>query len=149
MFKRMLAALGYAHRQGWINGAVLPPHLLFHAENHGLHLGGWIHAVRPGEPLTVVPAGFKEWYPPEAKHRAEPATDIYLAAKSIVYLAGGDPLHNAFPDHVPAPMRLFFQGCLLESPRMRPADAWGLHEEFDELLIDLYGPPQYVMLNMT
>jgi hypothetical protein len=149
MFKRMLAALGYAHRQGWVHGAVLPPHLLFHAENHGLHLAGWIHAVRLGRPVTVVPAAFREWYPPEARYGAGPATDIYLAAKSIVYLAGGDPLSDAFPDHVPPPMQMFLRACLLESARMRPADAWDLHDEFDQLLEELYGPPNYVRLTMT
>jgi hypothetical protein len=148
MFKRMLAALGFAHRQGWIHGAVTPPHLLFHAENHGLLLIDWIHAVGPGEPLTLVPAEFKEWYPPECRYAAEPASDIYLAAKSIVHLAGGDASGNLIPDHVPRPMRAFFEACLLESPRMRPHDAWELHEEFDELLGELYGAPQYVRLSM-
>lgn len=149
MFKRILAALGFAHRQGWIHGAVLPPHLLFHAENHGLHLAGWTHAVRVGRPLTDVPPEFEAWYPPEARRGAEPATDIYLAAKSVVYLAGGDPQHNQTPDTVPSPLWRFLQSCLLESPQMRPRDAWSLHEEFDDLLHDLYGPPRYVRLTMT
>lgn len=148
MFKRILEALGCVHRRGWIHGAVLPPHLLFHAENHGLNLCGWIHAVRPGEPLTLVPAEFKSWYPLEARHGAECETDLYLAAKSMIYLAGGDPLRDEFPDHIPRPMQHFLQACLLESPRMRPSDAWELHEEFDRLLAQLYGPPQYVRLPM-
>jgi hypothetical protein len=149
MFKRILAALGYVHRQGSIHGAVLPPHLLFHAENHGLHLGGWIHSVPAGRPLALVPAAFKEWYPLEAKWSAGPATDIYLAAKSMLYLAGGDTSSPSAPEHVPQPMRLFFESCLLESARMRPADAWELHDQLDDLLFQLYGPPQYVRLDMT
>jgi hypothetical protein len=149
MFKRILAALGYVHRQGWVHGAVLPPHLLFHAENHGLHLAGWIHAVSAGQGLTLVPAPFKAWYPPEAKWAAGPATDIYLAARSLLYLAGGDPLRGTAPEHVPRPMRLFLESCLIESARMRPADAWELHDQFDDLLLTLYGPPQYVRLDMT
>jgi hypothetical protein len=148
MFKRVLAALGYAHRQGWINGAALPPHLMFHVEEHGLRLAGWIHAVRCGQPLTALPARFKDWYPTEDKRAATPATDIYLAARSMIFLAGGDPLRNAMPPSIPRPMQLFFQGCLLESPRMRPTDAWQLHDEFDELLGDLYGPPAYVRVEM-
>jgi hypothetical protein len=148
MFKRMLAALGFVHRQGWIHGAVVPPHLLFHVENHGLQLIDWIHAARPGQPLTLVPEEFKDWYPLEARFAAEPASDIYLAAKSMIYLAGGDPARNTIPDHVPRAMRAFFEACLLESPRMRPQDAWELHEEFDELLGELYGAPQYVRLSM-
>lgn len=148
MFKRMLAVLGFVHRQGWIHGAVTPPHLLFHVENHGLRLGGWIHAVRCGEPVRLAPAAYRDWYPPEAKVGAAPATDIYLAAKSLVYLAGGDPLGDVIPDHVPRLMRSFLQACLLESPRMRPSDAWTLHEELDDLLAELYGPPRYIALEM-
>jgi hypothetical protein len=148
MFKRILAALGFVHRQGWIHGAVTPPHLLFHAEEHGLQLIDWIHAVRPGEPIPLVPAEFKEWYPSESRIAAEPASDIYLAAKSMVHLAGGDASRNTIPDHVPRPMRLFLEACLLASPRMRPRDAWELHAEFDELLGELYGSPQYIRLSM-
>lgn len=149
MFKRMLAALGYIHRQGWVHGAVLPPHLLFHAENHGLRLAGWIHAVPLGQPLTVVPAEFKAWYPPEARQGAVAATDIYLAARSLVYLAGGLPQSGRPPSAVPAPLWRFVQACLLESPRMRPHDAGSVHDEFDDLLHDLYGPPQYVQLALS
>jgi serine/threonine protein kinase len=148
MFKRVLAALGYVHRHGWVHGAVTPPHLLFHVENHGLCLAGWIHAVRIGQPLTIVPGEFKSWYPPEARQSSVPATDIYLAAKSMVYLAGGDPVRDTLPDHVPHPLRQFLRACLLESPRMRPEDAWALHEELDDLLAEVYGPPQYVRLEM-
>jgi hypothetical protein len=148
MFKRILAALGFAHRQGWIHGAVTPPHMLFHAENHGLLLIDWTHAVGLGEPLTLIPDEFKDWYPPEARFAAGPASDIYLAAKSMIHLAGGDAARSLIPDHVPRPMRAFFEACLLESPRMRPHDAWELHEDFDELLAELYGPPRYVKLSM-
>jgi serine/threonine protein kinase len=150
MFKRTLEALGYAHNNAWIHGAVLPPHLLFHAEKHGLKLVGWIHAGRPNRPLQVAPQRFKSWYPPECHGRrpAGPSTDIYLAAKSMMFLAGGDPRGGAIPTRIPVEIRRFLNGCLLESPGMRPQDAWQLHDEFTALLEDLYGPPQYHHLEM-
>ena len=42
--------------------------------------------------------------------------------------------------HLPAPMASFALGCLLAGPRRRPADAWQLLAELDELLERLYGP---------
>ena len=150
MFKRVLEAIGYAHRQGWIHGAVLPPHLMFHAENHGLQLLDWMHAARRRQHLVVAPAAFKSWYPPECQLRraVTPSVDIYLAAKSLVYLSGGDPLSNAIPNRIPAAIQRFLHGCLLESPNMRPQDAWLLHDEFTQLLEDVYGPPKYHQLDM-
>jgi hypothetical protein len=150
MFQRMLEAVGYAHSKGWIHGAIVPPHLMFHAENHGLQLVGWIHAQRPHEPLRVVPARFKDWYPPECrrKDRATPSMDIYLAAKTLVYLAGGNPSHGAMPGRIPGAIRRFVRGCLFDSPGMRPRDAWELHAEFSDLLDRVYGPPKYHHLEM-
>jgi serine/threonine protein kinase len=150
MFKRTLEALGYTHSKGWIHGAVLPPHLLFHAGSHGLQLIGWIHAERQCRPLDVAPAKFTDWYPPECRRKepATPSVDIYLAARCMLYLAGGDPLGNRIPNHIPAPIRRFFLGCLLDSPSMRPQDAWDLHNEFTELLEGVYGPPKYQPLEM-
>ena len=57
--------------------------------------------------------------------------------------SGGDPLDDAIPDRIPADIRRFVRGCLLESPGMRPQDAWELHHEFSELLEGIYGPPKY------
>jgi serine/threonine protein kinase len=151
MFNRTLEAIGYVHSRGWIHGAVLPPHLMFHAENHGLQLVGWIHAERINRPLKFAPTQFKAWYPPECRRKrpATPSVDIYLAAKSMVYLAGGDPLTETLPQRIPAEIRRFLKGCLLSSPRMRPQNAWELHEEFAELLEGVYGPPQYCRLEMS
>lgn len=151
MFNRTLEAIGYVHSKGWIHGAVLPPHLLFHAQNHGLKLVGWIHAEPVGRPLTFAPTRFKDWYPPECRLRqpVTPSVDIYLAAKSLVYLSGGDPLGNVIPARIPAGIRRFLKGCVLESPDMRPQDAWETHHEFSELLEKVYGPPRYQRLVMS
>ncbi len=151
MFNRILEALGFVHQQGWIHGAVLPPHLLFQAEDHGLQLAGWIHAEKANTALKVVPERFKNWYPPECrkKHPATLSVDLYLAAKSLIYLAGGDPVLETFPDRIPRKLRQFVKGCLLESPRMRSQDAWKVRQEFGELLEGLYGPPAFHPLVMS
>jgi hypothetical protein len=150
IFKRLLTALGFAHRCGRIHGAVVPAHVLIHAESHGLLLVGWGHSVREGQLLRTGPARYLDWYPPEVRRHepAGPATDIYLAARCLVELAGGDPAAGRMPDSVPAALAAFVRSCLLEGPRMRPDDAWGLLDELDELLRDLYGPPRYHRLVM-
>jgi hypothetical protein len=151
IFKRLLTVLGFSHRQKIIHGAVLPDHALIHAANHGLQLAGWGRSVAVGQRLRSIPARYREWYPAEVQRRqpASPATDLFLAARCVVYLAGGDPLTNRMPETVPLPMRRFLGTCLLESPRMRPDDAWALQEDFDDLLHALYGPPTFHELTLT
>ncbi len=151
IFKRMLVVLGMAHNCGLVHGAVLPPHVMVHAENHGLQLLDWTQTVPVGRSLEFVPTAYRDWYPPEVLRRegVGPATDIYLAAKCLIYVAGGDPLTARWPEHVPEPMRRFVDTCLLPAPRIRPHDAWKLHEEFDALLRTLFGSPAYHQLVMT
>jgi hypothetical protein len=151
VFKRLLTVLGFCHGQATVHGAVLPCHVLIHAANHGLRLVGWGQGVTAGRPVHALAARYGDWHPPEVlRHQpASAATDLFLAARCMAYLAGGDPVRNRMPEAVPAPMRRFFDACLLESPRMRPGGAWALHEEFDELLHRLYGPPKFHTLTMT
>ncbi len=151
MFNRTLEALGFAHRAGWIHGAVLPPHLLFHPESHGLQIIGWTHSERLGRPLRIASRKFKAWYPAECHRRlaATPATDIFLAAKTILWLAGGNPVSDKLPDQLPSSIRGLLRDCLAASPSHRPDDAWALHEQFRELWEDLFGPPKFCHLNMS
>lgn len=151
MFNRTLEILGFVHQQGWVHGAVLPPHLLFNAERHGIQLIGWIHAERAGKPIRYASRRYKAWYPLECKRRrpATAATDIYLAAKSMIFLAGGDPLSNRLPASLPHELREFLLACVADSPYQRPQDAWTLHADFKELLTDVYGAPHFVRLHMS
>jgi hypothetical protein len=173
MFNRLLEALGFVHRHGWVHGAPLPPHLLFQTESHALQLIGWIHCEPIDTPLRIVAKDFKSWYPPECHRReaATPATDIALAAKSILWLAGGDPHRGQVPSHVPTSLAEFWRDCLAGSvcnfalaaetsgAKTGPVAAslvgersnlaWQLHEQFRELLEDLYGPPEFCHLNMS
>jgi serine/threonine protein kinase len=151
IFKRFLTVLGFCHRQNIIHGAVLPCHALIHAASHGFQLVGWGQSVAIGQRIRTVPAPYHDWYPAEVQHQgpASPATDLFLAVRCLVYLAGGDPVTNRMPEAVPAPMQRFLKTCLLESASMRPDDAWTLMEEFDELLHMLYGPPKFHELTLT
>jgi hypothetical protein len=151
IFKRLLTVLGFCHRQNIVHGAVLPCHALIDAAGHGLQLVGWGQSALVGRLIRTVPPRYQDWYPAEVQHHrpARPATDLFLAARCLVYLAGGDPVTNRMPEAVPSPMRRFLKTCLLESAPMRPDDAWALMEDFDELLHGLYGPPKFHELTMT
>jgi hypothetical protein len=137
MWRRVLVAVGAAHRAGLIHGAVLPEHVMIHPAEHGLVLVDWCYSCRaPGGRVLAVVERYQDWYPPEilAGRAAGPDLDIWLATRCMTELVG--PL-------MPPLMAAFARGCLLASPRRRPADAWALLAEFDELLGRLYGPRRF------
>ncbi|MFI6516481.1 molecular chaperone DnaJ [Spirillospora sp. NPDC050679] len=148
MWRRLLVALGFAHRAGVLHGAVLPEHVLIHPVEHGLVLVDWCYSV-PGcyagtDPSGRVPAmvdRYADRYPAEvpARQAASPATDLYMATLCMTDLIG---------DRAPKQMRAFARGCLLPSQRRRPGDAWRLLAEFDELLERLYGPRRFRPFHM-
>ena len=137
MWRRLLVAVGAAHRAGLIHGAVLPVHVMIHPAEHGLVLVDWCYSRRAAEGrLRAVVGSYRDWYPPEVRTggAAGPDLDIWLATRCMTELVG--PL-------MPARMAAFARGCLLAGPRRRPADAWALLAEFDELLDRLYGPRRF------
>ena len=134
MWRRLLVAVGAAHRAGVIHGAVLPEHVMIHPGEHGLVLVDWCYSgPAPYGPVPAVVKRYLPWYPPEVTtdHRAGVDLDIWLTTRCMTELMGGV---------IPAPMATFARGCLLASPRRRPGDAWRLLAELDELLERLYGP---------
>jgi curved DNA-binding protein CbpA len=148
IWRRLLVALGFAHQNGVIHGAVLPDHIMVLPEQHGLVLVDWCYASLNDDGnhpvIKAIVDRYRPWYPEEvtAKQSPTPATDIALAARCMVELLGGDPVTGNLPAAVPPPMRAFFRGCLTTRQAARPQDAWQLLQEFDELL-ELLGNPYY------
>jgi serine/threonine protein kinase len=145
MWRRLLVALGYAHRAGVIHGAVLPEHVLIHPEDHGLVLVDWCCSVSgcyaAKDPSGLVPAVVRRLadaghYPPEvlSRRRASPATDVFMATRCMTGLLG---------DGAPRSLRAFADGCTLQAPSRRPGDAWRLLGELDDVLERLYGPRRF------
>jgi hypothetical protein len=135
IWRRVLVAIGFAHRAGLIHGAVLPPHLMIAPHAHGLTLIDWCYSCggpNPGH-LAAAVARYRDWYPPElsAGYAPGPDLDIYLATKTMLALIASP---------VPAPLAAFAAGCTLASQRRRPADAWDLLREFDDLIERMWGP---------
>lgn len=150
VFKRLLTVVGFAHRQQWTHNAVLPPHVLLYPESHGLQLVDWKTAGK-GAPLRLISTPYRNWYPPEVlnKQSTGPATDIYMAGKCAIYLAGGDPSTQQIPASVPTPMAALLRAATLSPMSMRPTDAWELMDDFSKMLLGLYGPPKFVPLSMV
>ncbi|MEU9000143.1 molecular chaperone DnaJ [Streptomyces caniferus] len=133
MWRRLLAALGWAHRAGRVHGAVLPEHVLVHPGLHGLVLVDWCYSTAPGDRVPALVERHRAAYPPEVTGRrpATEATDIHLASHTMATLMG---------ERTPKPMRAFLRGCTLPAEARRPHDAWQLLAELDALLDRLYGP---------
>jgi hypothetical protein len=145
MFNRVLAALGTTHNLGLVHGAVTLAHVLIRPADHNGMLVDWCYSVPIGEPLKALSPPYAADYPPEvvAKQPATPATDLYMAARCLVRLLGGDGDAQSLPAGVPKPIRALLRGCLLAAPQRRAAEAWQLFDDFHEILGRLYGPPVF------
>ncbi|MEV4624852.1 molecular chaperone DnaJ [Micromonospora sp. NPDC049523] len=137
IWRRLLVALGWAHRAGVVHGAVLPEHVLIEPDQHGVVLVDWCYSVTTeGGSVPALVARHRDWYPPEVTNRAPatPATDIHLATGCMRWLMGSRANNALFR---------FTRGCTQPNPRRRPQDAWRLLGELDELLEKLYGPRRF------
>ncbi len=149
MFNRLLEGLGYAHRQGIIHGGLIPPNVLIRAEDHAAKLIGWNAAVvdpqRTGDYVRLMNNDFIGFYPPEIleKELPTPAADIFMAAKCLVYVLGGETDTDKMPDSVPDYLQNFLKSCLILNPYQRPQDAWQVRDEFYRFMQDNYGPPRF------
>lgn len=135
MWRRLLVALGAAARTDLVHGAVWPENIVIIPEDHGLVLINWHLAVPIGETVPAVVRSHRDETPPEilAQEAVGPATDIYMAAKTMKLLMG---------PKIPPQIDAFVQGCTLSVPS-RPQDPWELLGELDELLERLYGPKKF------
>ncbi len=132
MWRRLLVALGFAHRAGVVHGAVLPEHVLIHPAQHGMVLVDWCYSAQDGELVPAIVPRYRDWYPPEVLARATPGpgTDIHLASRCVADLMG---------ESAPAPLQRFIRGCTLTTLAARPDDAWQVLRDLDALLERLYG----------
>lgn len=134
MWRRLLVALGHAHRAGVRHGAIHPEHVLVHPADHGLVLVDWCYATTgPRSPAPALVERHRDRHPPEIPGRrpVTEASDIHLATRCMEQLLG---------PRAPRQLRAFIAGCTLPAEARRPHDAWRLLAELDELLHSLYGP---------
>jgi len=148
IWRRLLMALGYAHSQGVLHGALTPEHILVYPEQHGVILVDWCYSSISDATTDVfskikaIVADRKDFYPQEILGKEHPteATDIFMAAKVMIWLLGGDPVTRNMPFSIPQRIRAFLRGCCQPEVTMRPVNAFILLQEFDDML-KLIGSP--------
>lgn len=150
MFNRILAALGGAHQLGMVHGALVPEHVLIRPDDHNGMLLDWCYCVPIGTPIKAISPPYAADYPPEvvAKQPATPATDLYLAARCMARLLGGNGRTLALPETVPRAIEALLRSCLIPSVYRRACDAWQVLDDFHEILGRYYGPPRFRPFHM-
>ena len=97
IWRRLLVALGLAHRAGVVHGAVLPRHVLIEPDAHGVVLVDWCFSAPPtAAPSRRWSPGHEDWYPPEVTAQA--------ALRPRHRPRDGRPLHE-LADGRPGPAR--------------------------------------------
>lgn len=145
IWRRLLVALGFAHGNDVIHGAVLPTHVLIHPRLHGVMLIDWSYAVldpaTSGESICAISSDYRDWYPAEvfARDVPLPGLDIAMAAHCMIDLLGGNYHTRVMPDSVPWQIQSYLKGCALLNPHQRPQDARVLLADFDALIQRLWG----------
>lgn len=126
MLRRIIAQTLLADMLGVVHGAIVPDHVLLHPlTREPLHIG-WAHAAHRarGERITTVMDRWRAFYPHEVMDRKEPdhRTDLYMAAKTCLWLVGGDVERNRFPAGMPASVTKILLSCMSEKRSQRPGD---------------------------
>lgn len=152
MFRRLLVVLGFAYEQQFVHGAIVPDHVMIHPEMHGLVLVDWSYSTMASMPQTLWSLEYTDWYPlgiSPGKHHgdAKHELDLAMAARTMIYVLGGDPRYGSVPHGLPKEYRPFFNA--LVSPAAMPAHPWQIKEHFDDLLERLYGPRRFRPFSMA
>jgi hypothetical protein len=151
MLRRLMVVLGLAHELDIVHGAVLPSHILIHPEKHGLTLIDWCYSkIGKDRVLGETSEKYARWYPAEVHDELPVAagTDLHMAAKTMIWLIGGDPLTDTLPDTLPREYRAFFGSLTRHELLARVDDAWQVKTLFDQLLERLYGPRTFRPFSM-
>ncbi len=157
MWKRLLGLLDWIHGLGYLHGAVLPPHVLYFPDDdanlandlrrHSVRLIDWCYSLelKATSRLKAWCPQYEEFYAPEilGKKLLSPQTDLYMAAKTMVYLLGGNAKDNTFPVSVPAEIIQSLLLCLEKNPDRRPGNPQSYFDSFVRVLEKLYGKPKY------
>lgn len=143
MYKRAIIAIGFAHENDFVHGAIIPDHILIHPDNHGGKILDWSYAKKTHTGhIPAISTPNQAYYPPEVFDR-KPVTntiDIFMVTKVMIRLLGGDLKTNEMPDTVPPTLQEALRRCVHLDLKRRPQNAWNFHKELDEVLRAAVGP---------
>jgi hypothetical protein len=156
MWKRLLGLIGWVHHLGYVHGAILPKHVLYFPDGprlknsprqHAIRVIDWCYATKfsTRDRLKAWCPDFADFYPVEiqAKRQLGPWTDIYMSAKLMQYLAGGDVKTRQIPSHIPLELGLCLMECMEYDLTRRPQKASDVFTEVVEIASEVYGEPKY------
>lgn len=168
MYKRLLTVLGYVHQQGFVHGAVIPPHVLIGPVDHGAKLIDWSYAIKVVETvdddapepvrrtawdrmveddvfdtaanhIKAISASHRRFYPPEVLKKQQPS------AATDIYMATkcAEALMDGDLSSLPQSLRVLMQAQFQDDPKERAQDAWDLMDLFNETLEKAVGKRKY------
>jgi len=149
MFNRLIDAIHCLHAVGYVHGAITPDHLIVEPESHRGQLLDYSYAVKPGEIIKSISTSWTGMYAREILDK-EPvtwSTDIYMAARCMFYLLGMEDTSAPNDSLMPRPMYQFLKACIL-GPKHRIQNTWQAHEDFHDLLKQLWGERKFHVFEM-
>lgn len=133
------------HRTGWVHGAIRPEHVLIEDGEHGVALVGFGSSGAEGERLPLTRHDSAD-FPTSASLSGDGLLsrrlDIGLAARTIIYGLGGDPVDLSVPPGVPTALASFFT----ETAQSPGEDAWQYRERAGALGDKLLGARSFAPL---
>jgi len=139
MWRRLFVAIGLAHDNDLVHGAVTPENVMIHPEQHGVVLIDWCFStdLRTDQVMTAMPGGYPTWYPDSVRDKVQQAhaLDSSMVGQAMIRVMGSK---------APREMRAFANGCAVASPPS-PAELLG---ELDELLDRMYGKRKFHPFSM-
>lgn len=151
IMRRVLSVLGWAHSNGILHGNVEPANILVRAHDHNVWLIDWCWAItEPAKTGQTFRCLNEDYGPPEARARKPPlpSSDLYSLGKSMIHAAGGDPATNTLPDSMDERLQRFLRFFVVESAVGRAADAWDMYKQLDNLREEVFGPHEFLALEV-
>jgi hypothetical protein len=138
IYRRLLLTQWMAHLKGFVHGGTTPDHVLVYPgkDTHGIVLLDWTCATKIDGKIPAFNPNYRDFYPAEVfnKEPATPATDIYMAAATMMYALGGDHTKGVMPSVVPAAVVGKLRECLDKNVKRRPQDAELYYNDFGKVI---------------
>ena len=127
IWRRMLAALGFAHRQGWAHGDIRPEHALVHPQDHGVRLIGWASAKHVATPREI-------------------GADLLRSARVVLVVLKGMEGTSPYLGHVPTELAELLTHASQDEDFCSKHGAEGLDTLLRTAARVAFGPPAFVPL---
>lgn len=142
ILRRILSALGYAHRQGILHGNLEPSHILVRARDHNIFLVDWCYSlIEPAKSGRSFKCKTPHYSAPEVGERKPPipASDLFSVSRCVAFLLGGDPETGDLPAGIDPRFARLIRHMGRISALQRAQDAWGMFDEVGRVRQAIFG----------